>query len=77
MFRGAGKGSGLRCQICTGCGLCPGAAVDRLQVEVAASGAETGRGQAEADSSAAAEIGKKEGYSMCWRRMPCLGKNFL
>ena len=76
MFRGAGKGSGLRCQICTGCGLCPGAAVDRLQVEVAASGAETGRGQAEADSSAAAENREKGRILHVLAEDALLGKKF-
>lgn len=38
LYRKTGKG-GLRCQICTGCGLCPGVVSDRLQAEVISSGA--------------------------------------
>lgn len=38
MYREAGKG--IRCRICTGCGLCPGVIPDKLQAEVISS--ETG-----------------------------------
>ena len=34
MYREVGKGKGIRCRICTGCGLCPGVIPDRLQTEV-------------------------------------------